>query len=132
MFVLLLVVVFLVSLAVSEIIVLMFDKPIKQLLNKIIPADISAVWTRYIKLAIYVVGISGGVRLWALERYISKRTATDELLQLNRDRWIIEIYQTIIGTLQSVVWMLLVFFIFSLIAYVVTRAIESRRVNTSA
>lgn len=130
MFVFLLIVVFGVALAVSTTIVVIFDKPIRQLLNKIIPEDVSAAWTRYVKLAIYVVGISGGVRIWTLERYISKRSATDELLQLNRERWIIEIYQTIIGTLQSVVWLLLVFFVFSLIAYVVTRAIEIRRVKT--
>jgi len=129
MFVFLLIVVFVVALAVSATIVVIFDKPIRQLLNKVIPEDVSAAWTRYVKLAIYVVGISGGVRIWALERYISKRSATDELLQLNRERWIIEIYQTIIGTLQSVVWLLLVFFVFSLIAYVITRAIESRRVK---
>lgn len=129
MFVFLLIVVFVVALAVSATIVVIFDKPIQQLLNKVIPEDVSAAWTRYVKLAIYVVGISGGVRIWALERYISKRSATDELLQLNRERWIIEIYQTIIGTLQSVVWLLLVFFVFSLIAYVITRAIESRRVK---
>jgi|SRR6185436_17709223 len=129
MFVFLLTVVFVVALAVSATIVVIFDKPIRQLLNKVIPEDVSAAWTRYVKLAIYVVGISGGVRIWALERYISKRSATDELLQLNRERWIIEIYQTIIGTLQSVVWLLLVFFVFSLIAYVITRAIESRRVK---
>lgn len=129
MFVFLLVVVFVVALAVSATIVVIFDKPIRQLLNKVIPEDVSAAWTRYVKLAIYVVGISGGVRIWALERYISKRSATDELLQLSRERWIIEIYETIIGTLQSVVWLLLVFFVFSLIAYVITRAIESRRVK---
>jgi len=129
MFVFLLIVVFVVALAVSATIVVIFDKPIRQLLNKVIPEDVSAAWTRYVKLAIYAVGISGGVRIWALERYISKRSATDELLQLNRERWIIEIYQTIIGTLQSVVWLLLVFFVFSLIAYVITRAIESRRVK---
>jgi len=131
MFVFLLIVVFVVALAVSATIVVIFDKPIRQLLNKVIPEDVSSAWTRYVKLAIYVVGISGGVRIWALERYISKRSATDELLQLSRERWIIEIYETIIGTLQSVVWLLLVFFVFSLIAYVITRAIESRRVKTS-
>jgi hypothetical protein len=31
------------------------------------------------------------------------------------------------GTLQSVAWMLLVFFLFALIAYVVVRGLEARR-----
>ena len=127
MFIALLIVVFIVAVSVSAIVAALFDKPIRQLLTRIVSDDLTSAWTRYLKLAIYVVGISGGVRVWALERYISKRTATDEILQLTRDRWIIEIYQTVIGTLQSTVWLLLVFFIFALIAYVIVRGLESRR-----
>ena len=131
MFVTLLIVVFLVAVAVSAVVALLFDKPMRQLLSRIVPEDLSNAWTRYLKLAIYVVGISGGVRIWTLERYISKRTATDEILQLTRDRWIIELYQAVIGTLQSIIWLLLVFFVFALIAYVIVRALETRRVKTT-
>ena len=46
---------------------------------------------------------------------------------LNADRWILEVYRTLIGTLQSVAWILLVFFVFSLIAYVIMRGFELRR-----
>jgi ABC-type arginine transport system permease subunit len=127
MFVTLLIVVFVVAFVMSTVVAVLFDKPIRQLLNRIVPDDLTNAWTRYLKLAIYVVGISGGVRVWSLERYISKRTATDEILQLTRDRWIVEIYQTVIGTLQSIVWMLLVFFVFALIAFVIVRALELRR-----
>lgn len=127
MFIALLIVVFVVAVLVSAIVAALFHKPIRQLLTRIVSDDLTSAWTRYLKLAIYVVGISGGVRVWALERYISKRTATDEILQLTRDRWIIEIYQTVIGTLQSTVWLLLVFFVFALIAYVIVRGLENRR-----
>lgn len=131
MFVTLLIVVFVVAVLVSTIVVLVFDKPIKKLLSQTVSDDLAGAWTRYLKLAIYVVGVSGGVRVWQLERYISKRTPTDEILQLNRERWIVEIYGTVIGTLQSTVWLLLVFFVFALIAYVLMRALESRRVKTT-
>jgi hypothetical protein len=47
-------------------------------------------------------------------------------LTLNADRWTLEVYRTVIGTLQSVAWMLLVFFAFALIAYVVVRGLELR------
>jgi len=47
-----------------------------------------------VTFAIYVVGISGGVRIWSLEQYIL---------------------------------LLLVFFVFALIAYVVVRGLEMRR-----
>jgi hypothetical protein len=40
---------------------------------------------------------------------------------------VIEVYKTLIGTLQSVAWMLLVFFLFALLAYVVVRGFELRR-----
>jgi hypothetical protein len=131
MFITLLIVVFIVAVIVSAIVAALFDKPIRQLLSRTVSDDLTAAWTRYLKLAIYVVGISGGVRVWALERYISKRTATDEILQLNRDRWVVEIYQTVIGTLQSTVWLLLIFFVFALIAYVIVSGLESRRAKTS-
>jgi hypothetical protein len=129
MFILLLIVVFLIAVAVSAVVVGLFDKSIKQILGRIVSEDISLAWARYLKFAIYVVGISGGVRVFQLERYISKRSQTDEILQLTRARWLLEVYQTIIGTLQSIVWLMLVFFIFALIAYVVVRALETRKVN---
>ena len=50
-----------------------------------------------------------------------------EVPVLNADRWVLEVYRTIIETLQSVAWMLLVFFVFALIAYVVVRGFELRR-----
>jgi hypothetical protein len=130
MFMLLMAVVFVIALAVSAIITRFFNKPIKQLLGRIVSDDISRAWARYLQFAIYVVGISGGVRIWALERYISKRSQNDEILQLTRDRWVIEVYETVIGTLQSVVWLLLVFFVFALLAYVIVRALETRRLKT--
>jgi hypothetical protein len=48
------------------------------------------------------------------------------LVVLNSDRWVLEIYRTIIGTLQSAAWLLFVFFVFALIAYVIVRGFELR------
>lgn len=130
MFIALLTMVFVIAVAVSAIIAKFFDKPIKQILGRVVADDLSAAWARYLKFAIYVVGISGGVRVWQLERYISRRSQTDEILELTRARWFLEVYQTIIGSLQSIVWLLLVFFVFALIAYVIVRALEARKVRT--
>ena len=131
MFITLLIVVFVVAVIVSTIVTVLFEKPIRQLLSRTVSDDLTSAWSRYLKLAIYVVGISGGVRVWQLERYISKHASTDEILQLNRDRWILEIYQTVIGTLASTVWLLLVFFVFALIAYVILRGIETKHAKVS-
>ena len=90
---------------------------------------------RYMKFAIYVVGISGGVRVRSLERYIlpqesfSPEGESRDIppFELTTERWVLEIYRTIIESLQSIAWMLLVFFIVSLGMYIVMRIFEMRR-----
>ena len=126
MFILLLIITFIISLAVSSLIVKMFSAPIDKILDRIISDTISNVWTKYLRFAIYVTGISSGVRIWQLEKYITAPQTTEnaEIITLNTDRWVLEIYRTIIGTLQGIAWMLLVFFIFALIAYVIVRVFE--------
>lgn len=75
------------------------------------------------------MGISGGVRIYDLERYITARHKDVEILQLTLERWTIEIYRTIIETLQSIAWMYLIVFIFALIAYVIVRGFELKNAN---
>ena len=125
MFVTLLGVTFLIAILCSGITAQMFNKPTRAILQRIIPEELSAVWHRYVQFAIYVVGISGGVRIWELERYITAKDKDSVVLVLNGDRWVLEVYRTIIGTLQSVAWMLLLFFAVALIAYVIVRGREN-------
>jgi hypothetical protein len=126
MFLVLLVVTFLVALGVSFLVVRLFAGPIDGILKRIIADDISFAWLKYMKFAMYVVGISKGVRVWELERYITPVRFDEkaQILQLTQDRWVLEIYRTIIETLQGIAWMLLVFFVFALIAYVILRIFE--------
>lgn len=124
MFILLLAITFVIALAVSYIVVRMFSNPIDNILKRIISDEISTAWVKYLKFAVYVVGISSGVRIHQLERYITAVRPKEEIIALTMDRWIIEIYRTIIGTLGGIAWMLLVFFVFALIAYVIVRAHE--------
>ena len=46
---------------------------------------------------------------------------------LSGERWILEIYRTLIASLQSIAWMYLLVFIVALIAYVIVRGFELRR-----
>ena len=132
MFVILLAVTFVIALVVSSIVVLMFAKPIDGILQLIISDPISQAWTKYVKFAIYVVGISSGVRIWELERFITPAQFKGaEILQLTRDRWVLELYRTIIESLQGVAWLLLVFFAVALVAFVIVRAFELRRIKGS-
>lgn len=129
MFITLLAVTFMIAVLVSFIVARMFTQPISGILNRIITDDISAAWLKYLKFAIYVVGISKGVRVWDLERYINPGRHDDKarILELTQDRWVLEVYRTIIETLQGIAWMLLVFFVFALIAYVIVHVFESRQ-----
>ena len=127
MFITLLVVTFAISIFVSFIVVRLFHQPIEKILVRVVKDDISSAWVRYLTFAIYVVGVSGGVRVWDLEKYITPRPEETEIIFLNSERWVLEVYRTIIGTLQSAAWMLLVFFIFALIAYVIVKGMEAKR-----
>ena len=132
MIVTLLVVTFIVAFAVASLVVLIFTKPIEGILSRVIPDEISLAWSRYLKFAIYVVGIGGGVRVWEFEKYLTLQEPYKEIVPLTSDRWVLEIYQTIIGTLQSTVMLLLVFFVFALIALVIVRAFELRKARTES
>ena len=128
MFITLLIVTYVIAFVVSSIVVLIFGRPVNNILSRIIADKISSAWSRYLKFAIYITGISSGVRIWDLEKYITKpRYEGSEIVQLNAERWVLEVYRTVIGTLQGVAWMLLVFFVFALIAYVIVRAFELKK-----
>ena len=104
-----------------------FSTPVRRILSHIVAEDITFAWAKYIWFAILVVGISSGVRIFDLERYITPMDPRGGMpLMLTRERWIIEVYRTIIGSLQGIAWLLLVFFVFALIAYVIVRVGEGR------
>lgn len=129
MFLTLLVVTFLIAFAVSFIVTVIFKKPLNIILQRIVDEEIGLAWSRYLTFAIYVVGISTGVRVWDLEKYITPVKQDSAIIILNLDRWILEVYRTVIGTLQGIAWMLLIFFVFSLVAYVIVRIFEKAKVQ---
>ena len=129
MFLTLLLVTLLLATAVSWAVSIAFNKSINSILSRIIADEISSAWVRYLKFAILVVGISSGVRIQQLERYITPNQWQEKprVITLTTERWVLEVYRTIIETLQGIAWMLLVFFVIALIAYVIVRIFESRR-----
>jgi flagellar biosynthesis/type III secretory pathway M-ring protein FliF/YscJ len=132
MVILLLITTFLIALVVATVVVLLFARPMEKILKRVVPEDISPAWVKYLKFAIYVVGIGGGVRVWDFEKYLTPMEPYREIVQLTVDRWMLEIYQTIIGTLQSTAMVLLVFFVFALIAVVIVRVFETRGAGANA
>lgn len=127
MFITLLAVTFVISALVVSLVIRFFNRPIEAILARIIADEISEAWAKYLKFAIFVVGVSGGVRVWELERYITRQPQQQEILQLTIERWILEVYRTIMGTLQSAAFTLLLFFLCALVAFVIIRVFELRR-----
>ena len=121
---------FAIALVVSLLVVKAFSRPVRGILDRIIDDRISMAWHRYITFAALVVGISGGVRIYSLERYIQPEQRPEGAagpLVLTAERWTLEIYRTVIECLQSMAWMYLVVFLFALIAYVIVRIAERRK-----
>ena len=135
MFFALLIVTLLVAAFVSWLVARAFDKPIFNILERIVGPEMAGAWAKYMKFAIYVVGVSGGVRIYELERYLpdAEPKYPDDVVEygyqltLTPERWVLEVYRTIIETLQSLAWLLLVFFLFALIAYVIVRIWGGRK-----
>ncbi len=127
MFLTLLVVNFVLAFVVCFIVAKIFQAPVNKILQRLVNEEIFAAWAKYLTFAIYVVGLSGGVRVWELERYITPSAQGGTILVLTQERWVLELYRTVIGTLQSIAWMLLLFFIFALIAYVIVKGQEMKK-----
>lgn len=128
----LLVTTFIVAFAVASLVVWIFNKPIESILRQVLPVELSPAWAKYLRFAIYVVGIGGGVRVWDLEKYMIAQDPYKVIVALTPERWLLELYQTIIGTLQSTTILLLVFFVFALLAVVVVRIFEARGAKSEA
>lgn len=128
----LLVTTFIVAFVVASLVVWLFNKPFESILRQVLPAELSPAWAKYLRFAIYVVGIGGGVRVWDLEKYMIAQYPYKVIVALTPERWLLELYQTIIGTLQSTTILLLVFFVFALLAVVVVRIFEARGAKSEA
>jgi hypothetical protein len=127
MFITLLIVTFFISLAVSVGSVYFFQSSLKRVLSRIVTEELADAWLKYIKFAAYVVGISGGVRIYQLELYVHPINDEIPIKILDSQAWILEVYSTIIETLQSIAWMLFIVFVVTLIAFVIVRAFELRK-----
>lgn len=127
MFLTLLAVTLAISFVVSFLVALLFRNPIAQILAHIVAHESSEAWARFVIFTVFVAGASGGAEIYRLERYINPGSQRSEPIELNVDRWVFEAYQSMIGAVQSIVWILATFFIITLIAIVLVRIFESRR-----
>ena len=125
MFYYLIITTFVLALSVSLLVMWLFSGSINSILARIIHDPIHNAWAKYTKFAGMVVGTSSGIRIYDMEKYITPLSYSDNdkkvVIELTQERWVLEIYRTIIETLQGLAWMMLLFFMVALIAYVVVR-----------
>ena len=116
---------FALALLVSFVVMRLFSGSINDILARIFHDPIHEAWAKYTKFAGMVVGTSSGIRIYDMEKYITPLTYAENdkriVIELTQERWVLEIYRTIIETLQGLAWMMLVFFMVALIAYVIVR-----------
>ncbi len=125
-FLFLLVVTLVIAVIVTASVILFFRKPIEKILARIIGEEIAQVWRKFLGFALFVVGVSSGVSIWKLERFVQPATESTARPELTPEYWGLEIYRTIIQTLGGMAWALLVFFVVALIAFVIVRRGEMK------
>lgn len=124
MVILLFVTTFAIALATALVVVRLFNNSIEKILKRVVTLELMPAWAKYLRFAICVVGIGGGVRVWDLEKYLTAQEPYRQIVELTSYRRVLEIYQTVIGTLSSTALVLLVFFVFALIGVVIVHIFE--------
>ena len=124
-FLLLLIVTLGIAVVVSLLVIRSFKKPIDNIFSKIIGDELAKSWRKFLTFALFVVGVSSGVNIWKLERFIAPETEDVIRPTLTAEFWGLEIYRTIIETLGGMAWALLIFFVVALIAFVIARRKEN-------
>ena len=118
-----------VALLTASVVVLFFKKPVRQILDRIVGDDLASGWQRFLLFAIFVMGVSSGVQIWKLEQYLRTDPGAPpgtRAFTLDAPSIALEVYRTIIQTLQGVAWALLIFFVVALIAHAIVRRRDAR------
>ena len=127
MFVALFVASFVLALALSATIAWISREAIDSILRRfVVDHVVRSGFEKYIRFAIVVAGISGGTRVKALQEYISASEYNKAAMQtaLTQEFWTLELYRTVMGTLEGVAGLLLICVFLALIAPVVVRMLK--------
>ncbi len=131
-FLLLLIATLVTAIIVAALVITAFQKPVQMIFNKILGDELATAYRKFITFALFVVGVSSGVQVWKLERYLEPLVTSPDpekaeaVITLTTERWGYEIYSAVIGTLGGLAWALLIFFVIALILVAVTRRRETK------
>jgi len=96
---------------------------IEGILHRFLADKIATAISKYLRFAVVVAGISDGTRAGALRDFISAPAySRDELTrQLTPEFWALELYRTAIGSLEGILWLMLLFSVGATVAIVLIR-----------
>lgn len=119
MLVVLFLVTFLLAFAVSSGVAWAGKEPIEGILHHFFSPNVTLAMSKYLRLAMVLVGVSSGARIRLLEDFIAASPAnkiqmTDALTQ---EFWVVELYRTAVITLEGILWLLLLFSLVVFAAY---------------
>ena len=124
MFVALFAVSFALAFALSFVVAWISKEAIDSVLRRFVADPIvRAAFSKYLRFALVVVGISMGTQVRDLQEYIAATSfgKASMVAAVTQEYWVMEIYRTIVGTLEGLVWLLLFSLFLALIAPVVVR-----------
>jgi len=136
LFLLLMLVSLVVAITTTALVIVFFRGSISGILGRIVADPVAAAWRRYVSFALLVVGISSGVSLWTLERYVqapgnvvpqtSPPTLAAFPAPLTTEAWVFEVYRTMLGSLRGLAGALLLFFGIALVVSGIQRGLGER------
>lgn len=123
MFITLLLSNFCISLMICLVTALLFSGLVGRYLKGSFGEDSSALWVRYLVFLIYIIGVSVGTRIWEIERYAARPEVGGKTIELTHDLMALEIYKTLLATLQIDAVLLFTFLLVAWIALVMKKKI---------
>lgn len=93
---------------ISCLIAWLFRIPVESLLKYLVERDVAEAWTKYIFFLLLVVGVASGTRIRLLEEYLAAASWNQTAIQsqMTQEFWVLEMYRTLIGSVEGIAWML--------------------------
>lgn len=117
MFITLLVVNLTISLAVCLATTFIFRKKFTDYLRKQWTEEGASIWIKYMSYLLCIIGVSVGTRVWDVERYL----VNGKTSELTQEQMALEMYKTLMATLQICALMIFVFLIFAWVASLIRK-----------
>ena len=133
MFIVLFLATFLLAFGISSAVAWAGKEPIEGILHHFFPPNVTLAMSKYLRLAIVLIGVSSGARIRILEEFIAASAANKILMTdaLTQEFWVVELYRTSITTLEGILWLLLLFSLIVFMAYWIMRKTKVKQQQPS-